>query len=157
RDSWATRISLDFNDENSFNLVYRRNNQQDARTDQAAGFSNQAFVFQGGPTNFLALSYQRTFSSRFTNEVRGGFQYSEPFFTGSNVPDDFILSTAGGLALTNPMGAFKDQGRNTDYRNVQDNAVYVLGDHSLRFGGGIEFYNIQRINQAGATATFTSA
>src|SRR5690606_18376638 len=80
RDSWATRISLDFNDENSFNLVYRRNNQQDARTDQAAGFSNQAFVFQGGPTNFLALSYQRTFSSRFTNEVRGGFQYSEPFF-----------------------------------------------------------------------------
>jgi hypothetical protein len=157
RDSWTARVDLDFNDENSFNVVYRRNNQQDARTDQAAGFSKQAFVFQGGPTNFLALAYRRTFSSRFTNEVRGGFQYSEPFFTGSNVPEDFILSTAGGLALTNPTGAFKDQGRNTDYRNIQDNAVYVLGDHSLRFGGGVEFYDIQRVNQAGATATFTSA
>jgi len=157
RDSWTARVDLDFNDENSFNVVYRRNNQKDARTDQAAGFDQGAFVNQGGPTNFLALSYRRTFSSRFTNEVRGGFQYSEPFFSGSNVPEDYILTSAGGLALTNPTGAFKDQGRNTDYRNIQDNAVYVLGDHSLRFGGGVEFYDIQRINEAGATATLTSA
>ncbi|MEQ1762916.1 MAG: TonB-dependent receptor [Pyrinomonadaceae bacterium] len=157
RDSWTARVDLDFNDENSFNVVYRRNNQQDARTDVAAGFSPSAYVFQGGPTNFLAMAYRRTFSSKFTNEVRGGFQYSEPFFSESNVPEDFILATAGGLALTNPLGAFKDQGRNTDYRNVQDNAVYVLGDHSLRFGGGFEMYDIQRINQAGATATYTSA
>lgn len=157
RDSWTARVDLDFNDSNAFNVVYRRNNQRDARADQAAGFSTDAFVTQGGPTNFLAMAYRRTFSSNFTNEVRGGFQYSEPFFTGSNVPDDYILTTAGGLALTNPTGAFKDQGRNTDYRNIQDNAVYVLGDHSLRFGGGVELYDIQRINQAGATATYTSA
>lgn len=157
RDSWTARVDFDFNDENSFNIVYRRNNQADARTDIAAGFSKDAYVFQGGPTNFMAMAYRHTFSSTFTNEVRGGFQYSEPFFSESNVPEDFILATTGGLGLTNPLGTFRDQGRKTDYRNVQDNAVYVLGDHSLRFGGGIEFFDIQRINRAGSTATYTAA
>lgn len=157
RDSWTTRIDLDLNDRNSISGVFRRNNQADARTDIAAGFSPDAFVFQGGPTNFLALSYRRTFSSNFSNEVRGGFQYSQPFFGESNVPQDFILATTGGLALTNPQGTFRDQGRNTDYRNIQDNAVWAFGNHSIKFGGGAEFYNIQRINRAGDVATFTSA
>lgn len=157
RDSWTARVDLDFNDRNSFNVVYRRNNQRDAQPAQNAGFSNESYVYQGGPTNFMAMAYRRTFSSNFTNEVRGGFQYSEPFFSESNVPEDFILSTAGGLALTNPLGTFKDQGRNTDYRNIQDNAVWTIGDHSIRFGGSVEFFNIERINRAGTTATYTSA
>lgn len=157
RDSWTTRLDLDWDENNSFSGVFRRNNQADARTDVAAGFSPGAFVTQGGPTNFLALAYRHTFSPTFTNEVRGGFQYSQPFFSESNVPQDFILATAGGLGLTNPQGTFRDQGRNTDYRNVQDNAVWVVGNHSLKFGGGAEFYNIQRINRAGNIATYTSA
>lgn len=157
RDTWSARVDLDFNDSNSFNVVYRRTNQADARTDVAAGFSPNAYVNQGGPVNFMAMAYRRTFSSRFTNEIRGGFQYAEPFFSESNVPEDFILATTGGLVLTNPLGTFKDQGRNTDYRNVQDNAVFAIGDHNIRFGGGIEFYDITRINRAGATATYTSA
>ncbi len=157
QDKWTARVDLDFNDRNSFSATYRRNNQADARTDIAAGFSPDAFVFIGAPVNFMALSYRRTFSSNFTNEIRGGFQYAEPFFNESNVPQDFILSTAGGLVLTNPEGAFRDQGRNTDYRNVQDNAVYAVGDHSIRFGGGIDFFNIQSLNRGGTTPTYTSA
>ncbi len=157
RDTWAARIDVDFDERNSFNGVFKRNNQADARTDIAAGFSDGAFVDQGGPTNFLALAYRRTFSSNFSNEIRGGFQYSQPFFNESNIPNDFIIATTNGLALTNPEGTFRDQGRNTDYRNVQDNAVWALGNHSLRFGGGIDFYKIQSINRAGITPTYTIA
>ncbi len=157
RDSWVGRIDVDIDDRNSFNGVYRRNNQADARTDAAAGFSNGAFVTQHSPTNFLALAYRRTFTSNLSNEVRGGFQYSEPFFSESNVPADFIIATTGGLVLTNPEGTFRDQGRNTDYRNIQDNAVWSFGNHSLRFGGGIDFYKIQRINAAGTIPTYTIA
>ncbi len=157
RDSWTARVDLDLSDRHAISGVYRRNNQQDARTDAAAGFSPDTFVSQGGPTNFLALAYRATFSNNFTNEIRGGFQYSEPFFNESNVPEDFIIATAGGLGLTNPLGTFRDQGRNTDYRNLQNNAVLSLGNHSLRFGGGIDFYNIQSLNSGGVTATYTSA
>ena len=133
RDTWAARLDLDLDDKNSISGVFKRNNQADARTDAAAGFSSGTFVSQGGPTNFMALAYRRTFSSNFSNKVRGGFQYSEPFFSESNVPSDFIIATTGGLGLTNPEGTFRDQGRNTDYRNIQDNAVLAFGNHSLRF------------------------
>ncbi len=157
RNAYAGRFDVDFNDRNSFNAVYKRNNTSDARTDQAAGFSPNAFVNQGGPTNFFAAAYRTTISENFSNEVRGGFQKSEPFFRESNVPTNYIISTTGGLALTNPEGTFRSQGRTTKYRNIQDNAVYTIGNHSLRFGGSLDAYGFQSLNFAGTTPTYTIA
>lgn len=157
RNAYAMRFDFDFNDRNSFNIVYKRNNTQDARTDIAAGFAKNTFVSQGGPTNFAALSYRTTLNSNFSNEVRGGFQTSEPFFTGSNIPSNYLISTAGGLGLTNPEGTFQSQGRNTYYKNIQDNAVYTIGNHSLRFGGNFDAYKFQSLNFAGVTPTYTIA
>jgi len=151
RNSWTTRFDFDFNDENNLNIVYRRNNQADARPEQPAGFSTTAFVNQGGPTNFFAAAWRTTPSGNFSNEVRGGFQYSEPFFTESNVPADFLI---GVPLVTNPEGSFRSQGRKTDYRNIQDNAVYNWGNHSFRFGGQAEFYKITSINLGGTTPTY---
>jgi hypothetical protein len=151
RDSFTTRFDFDFSDENSFNAVYRRNNQSDARTDTPAGFSPIPFVFQGGPTNFFAGAFRTTPTSSFSNEIRGGFQYSEPFFSESGIPSDFLL---GIPLVTNPEASFREQGRKTDYRNIQDNAVYTLGNHSLRFGAQAEFYNISSVNLLGTTPTY---
>lgn len=152
RNSWTSRFDYDFNDRNSFNAVYRRNNQKDARTDVASGFSAVPFADQGGPTNFFAAAYRLTPTSNFSNEVRGGFQYSEPFFTENSVPTDFLISLP---LVTSPEGSFRSQGRNTDYRNIQDNAVYSFGNHSFRFGGQAEFYKITSINLAGTTPTYS--
>src|SRR5215204_446332 len=157
RNSFTGRFDVDFSDKHSFNAVYRRNNSADARTDIAAGFSPGTFVTQGGPTNFFSAAYRTTISANFSNELRGGFQKSEPFFNESNVPTNFIISTTGGLGLTNPEGTFRDQGRNTKYRNIQDNAVYMWGNHSFRFGGGLDLYGIQSLNAAGITPTYTIA
>ncbi len=38
KNAFTTRFDFDFNDRNTFNAVYRRNNLKDARTDTAAGF-----------------------------------------------------------------------------------------------------------------------
>lgn len=152
RNSFTTRVDLDFNDRNTFNAVYRRNNQADARTDTAAGFSPVPFVYQGGPTNFFAAAYRLTPNSRFSNEIRAGFQYSEPFFTESGIPNDYLLALP---LVTNPEASFRSQGRNTDYRNIQDNAVYTIGNHSFRFGGQAEFYKIESINLLGITPTYS--
>ncbi len=154
RNSWTTRFDFDFNDENNLNLVYRRNNQADARAELASGFSTAPFVNQGGPTNFFASAWRTSLSSNFSNELRGGFQYSEPFFTESNVPADFLI---GVPLVTNPEGTVRSQGRKTDYRNIQDNAVYSRGNHSFRFGGQAEFHKITSINLAGTTPTYTIA
>lgn len=153
RDAWTGRFDVDLNDQNSFNAVYKRNNSLDARTDIAAGFSPNVFVDQGGPTNFWVAAWRLTLGSNFSNEFRGGFQKSEPFFDDKDfIPTDYLIGQ--GLTTT-PEASFFDQGRNTRYRNVQNNAVYTWGDHSFRFGGQAEFYEFSPLNAGGTVPTFT--
>lgn len=153
RNAWTARFDYKFTDQHDVNFVYKRNTDEDARTDIAAGFSPDAFVNQGGPVNFLVGAYRFTPNSRFTNEFRAGFQYAEPFFNESNVPSDFLI---GGLGIiTSPEGTFRSQGRNTLYRNFQDTAFYSFGNHTLRFGGQAEFFKFQSIDLVGTTPTYT--
>jgi hypothetical protein len=56
--------------------------------------------------------------------------------------------------VTNPEASFQSQGRNTDYYNIQDNATYARGNHSIRFGAQGQFYRIEALNDAGLTANF---
>lgn len=151
RNSFTARVDFDLDDRNSLNLVYKRNNDQDARTDIGSGFMTTPFVNQGGPTNFFVGAYRIVPTNNFTNEVRAGFQVSEPFFTEGNTPTDFFL---GIPLVTNPQPSFRSQGRDTFYRNIQDNAVYTTGNHSIRFGGQAEFYKFEPINLGGTTPTF---
>ncbi len=156
RNSFAGRFDLDINDRNSFNAVYKRNNISDARTDVAAGFRPDTTVSQGGPTNFFAAAYRLTIGRSFSNEVRGGFQVSNPFFINNGIASDFLIGL-GGLGISQPENTFQNQGRDTLYKNIQDNAVYTIGNHSLRFGGNIDTYNITSTNLAAITPTFNIA
>jgi hypothetical protein len=153
RNQWASRVDADINDQNSINFVYKRNNIIDARTDLASGFTtDRTFASQGGPTNFFVGAWRITPKNNFSNEFRAGFQYSEPFFFGNEIPTDYLLALP---LITNPEASFRDQGRNTLYRNFQDNAVYTIGSHSLRFGAQAQFYKFTATNFAGVTPTYT--
>jgi hypothetical protein len=156
RNGFAGRFDLDINDRNSLNFVYKRNNISDARTDVAAGFRPDTTVSQGGPTNFFAAAYRLTIGSNFSNEIRGGFQVANPFFRNNGIASDYIIGL-GGLGITQPENLFQDQGRDTFYKNIQDNAVYSIGNHSLRFGFNLDAYKITSTNLAGVTPTFNIA
>lgn len=154
RNQWVGRFDLEPNDRNSISLVYKHKNETNSRTDIASGFSIVPFVNQVDPTDFLSAAYRWTGSSNFSNEVRGGFQLTNPFFKESHIPPDFFI---GGLplAITHPEGSFTDQGRDTKYYNIQDNAVYSFGNHSLRFGGAVEFQKLQSEVNFGVLPTYT--
>jgi hypothetical protein len=152
RNSYTFRFDGEPTDRHSFSAVYKRNNIEDARTDIGAGFRPTTTVSQGGPTNFLALSYRAAVGSSFSNEVRGGFQYSKPFFFNTETLPAFLLSVP---LISNPDTGLLDQGRNTLYKNFQDNAVWTWGNHSFRFGGGLDTYNIKALNFAGTIPTYT--
>ncbi len=156
RNSFVGRFDLDLNDRNSMNFVYKRNNIADARTDVAAGFRTDTVVDQGGPTNFFAAAYRLSIGNNFSNEVRGGFQVSEPFFVNNGIASNYLIGL-GGLGITQPENTFQNQGRDTLYKNIQDNAVYTIGNHSLRFGGNIDTYNIKSTNLAAITPTLNIA
>ena len=155
RDGWTARFDLDWNSNNAFNFVYKRNNTADARTDLAAGFEPFTYVDQGGPTNFWVAAWRLNLGTKFSNELRGGFQKSEPFFNDKDfIPQNYII---GQSLFTSPEASFFDQGRTTRYRNIQDNAVYTMGNHSIRFGGQVEFYEFTPLNAAGTVPTFNIA
>jgi len=164
RDQEAGRIDIQFNDTSALNFVIKRNIENNPRTDLAYGFQTVPFVFQGAGTNFYAAAYNMSPSPNFSNEIRGGYQRSEPFFNEGGVPSDFVFSTnqtPSGTAIagiiSNPEGSFRSQGRNTDYWNLQDNANYTHGNHSFRFGGQFQSYKTVALNFAGVTPQVTIA
>jgi len=153
RNSYTTRLDYDVNDLNSLNIIYRFNNDVDARTDQASGFSPTAFVSTTGPTYFMAAAYRTQFNNSFWNEIRGGFQKSGVLFDeGDTVPDDYLIANP---IATAPEGTFRTQGRKTLYRNIQNNAGYTWGNHSFRFGAQAEWQETESLNFAGTTPTYT--
>jgi hypothetical protein len=162
RDQEAGRLDFQFNDTNALNLVVKRNIENNPRTDLAFGFQTVPFVFQGAGTNLYVAAYNMSPSPSFANEIRAGYQRSEPFFNEGGVAPDFNFSTnqtPSGTAvagiISNPEGSFRSQGRNTDLWNLQDNANYTRGNHSLRFGGQVAAYKTVSLNFAGVTPLYS--
>jgi hypothetical protein len=154
RNAVTGRFDVDINDQNSLNFVYKWNKNADARTDIAAGFSPNVFNTQGGPTTLVVGAYRMSPTTSLTNEIRGGYQRSEPFFNSTTDPRSLPFLIAPPL-VTNPEPSFQSQGRNTDYYNIQDNGTWTRGNHAFRFGGVGQFYRIEAVNFAGVTPTYS--
>lgn len=157
REAFASRIDWDISPNQSINGVYTYKKELLLRPDidlgvgsVASGYGAIPDGFQDAHTHFLALAWRWSPWSTFTNEVRGGLQTSDPIFGRNNQPTNFFFSTP----LINPAeSAFQPQGRYTDYYSVQDNAVWTKGEHSFRFGGGLQQF---RINPFGPPAASQS-
>lgn len=159
RDAETGRFDVQFNDKHQANFVYKRTFDDNARTDLNYGFRSTTFATQGATTVLYIGAWRWTPNSRFSNEVRGGKQYSNPLFLGNEVPQDFVFANAQGqhtLAgiITSPVAAFRTQGRNTWYHNIQDNASYTRGNHSIRFGFNRDRFDIVALNFANTTPLY---
>jgi hypothetical protein len=160
RDAQTGRFDVEINDKHQVNFVYKRTFDDNARTDLNFGFLSTPMVFQGATTTLYIGAWRWTPNSRFSNEVRVGRQYSNPFFDeGDSVADDFVFSNAQGNntlsgIITNPTGAFRSQGRNTWYHNIQDNGSYSFGNHSIRFGFNRDRFDIVASNLANITPLY---
>ena len=136
----TTRIDYDLSPTKTFNFVWHRTTDFFLRPDtDTGGFNTTPFGSQTATTNELIGAYNWSITNRLNNEVRGGYQKSNPFFNTSGLPSDFFI----GLPLTDsPENSFLPQGRTTKLYNIQDNAVYLWRNHSLRFGGQDNTYRI---------------
>lgn len=148
----TTRIDYDFNDRHTVNFVWHRTTDNFLRPDtDTGGFNTTPFGVQDSTTNELVGAYNWTISSRLVNEIRGGYQKSDPFFNTGGLPSDFFIS----LPLTDsPENSFLEQGRTTKLYNVQDNAVFSAGRHSFRFGGQANIYRIESFGGAALPTYF---
>ncbi len=152
RHSFTTRIDYDINDKHSINGVYNRVVEDNLRSDIDGTFNVTPKAIQPSVNNFVALAWRQTWAGNFVNEIRGGIFYSKPDFlrTEANPTGGFI----GIPLVTNPELAFQQQGRYVKTTNLQNNADYIVGNHSLKIGGQFQKVRIDAYNDAGIPTTY---
>jgi hypothetical protein len=146
RDAYSMRFDWDITDRQSFNVVYTYKKEFLLRPDVdgqqggvAAGFNVTPFGSQFAHTPFTAMAWRWSPTNTLTNEIRGGYQGSDPTFN-SNQPDPaFFLRIP---LINNPENGFQKQGRDTKIYNAQDNATWLKGNHSIRFGGQFQAFRV---------------
>jgi Carboxypeptidase regulatory-like domain len=157
RDQVASRVDVDLNDKNSFNIIYAWNEELNLRPDaDTTKFTTVPGVSQTSVNRQFTVAYRRVFTSNFINETRVGFFGSEvPFFrTGTDEVLPSYLLTPVPL-VTTPENTFLNQGRNTKGYTISNNSDWILGDHTLRFGALAQIYRVNSYNDAGIVPTVT--
>lgn len=152
RDNFTMRLDYDINPRNTLSGVYTWGRESNDRTDLSGGYTVEPLVVQPADRTFLSLAWRMTPTASFTNELRGGFFLSDPVFNRVPPQPAFRL----GLPLiSNPETGFEDQGRLTGTYALLDNATYLRGNHSIRFGGQAQFFRIESFASFNATPTYT--
>ncbi len=156
RKEFTTRVDVQLNNNNSIKGIYRFNRTVDARTDIDTTYNQTARANTNSPVKFGSFGWV-TNTTRFTNEVIGGFQLADVAFLNNVLPTESFL--LGGLGLvTNPELNFRDQGRDTRTISLGDNANLVSGQHTIRFGGDMQRFKVRSFNLGGVgVPTFTLA
>ena len=146
RQQYSTRLDVDIDEKNTFHGVFNYNKETNLRPDvDTTRFTVVPAVTQSSTNKQFTVAYRRIFGSSFVNEVRGGIFTSEvPFDKTDETPSFFF----GGLLVTNPENTFLSQGRNTKAFNFQDNADFVWGDHTFKFGGLMQIFRVNSYNDA---------
>lgn len=153
-DTYTTRIDVDATDRDSFNGVFSYNFENNLRPDvDPMGFDPNPDVVQTSRNKTLSLTYRRIISDNIVNEGRYGIFTSEVPFARVSARPDYFLGTAGttnGVLLSNlisnPDNIFLDQGRNNKTFTIADNLNWIVGKHSLKFGGQFQKYKINSYN-----------
>lgn len=162
RNSFTTRLDYDINDRNTINAVYnwQKENQLIPDFGDNNGFTQVPAAAAISPNDFYVVAWRTTPNANLTNEVRAGYVRNFPQFptTQPQQPNQFSQTNiaAGLLAgfITNPESTFLFQGRKTKTWTFQDNAEYMYGNHSFRFGAQFNVFRTLRLNAGGVLPTY---
>lgn len=153
-DTYTTRIDVDFTEKDTINGVFSYNNEINLRPDvDPMGFEVSPDVDQTSTNKSLAIAYRRIISDNIVNEARWGIFTNEVPFNRISPRPSFFLGAAGTTngallagIISNPDNIFLDQGRNNKVYTLADNLNWVIGDHSLKFGGQLQKYKVNSFN-----------
>lgn len=145
RDKYTFRFDVEASSRNSFSAVIDRGTEINERPDidnlDNGGFNAKPFSFQGADRQSAVFAWRFSPNSTLTNEVRGGWFFSLPIFDRTNLQTDFFLTLPA--VVSSPEITFEAQGRDTHQWTLQDNAVWVKGEHSIKFGGQGQLFRVR--------------
>jgi hypothetical protein len=137
-DNYGVRLDYDINPHNTVSGTWAWNRQVVDRPDIDTSFDLVPLVQNNDSVKFLSTSWRWSPINSFTNEVRFGFNLAPAFFsTSQNFGAGYVLDDTS-LPFTDPNPNFLPQGRNTRTWLWLDNASWVKGNHTVKFGTQIE-------------------
>lgn len=158
RNAYATRVDYEINEQNAIFGIYTYNFETNLRPDVDAsgqsgnnGFNAVPSSNQTARNQLVSAGWRYTPKPNLTNELRGGFFKTEVPFN-RNVANPAFFVNLG--VVDSPEVGFQDQGRNTLGINIQDNATWTLGNHTLAFGFQSQLFYVDAFNAAGTVPTF---
>lgn len=152
QSNYTGRVDYKVNPLNTVTGIYRFVRNIVNRADIDDTFNQDPRATSGSDSPLFSLGLASAISSKFTNEISGGRFSTNPAFLRL----DPLQSISFGLPLvSNPELNFENQGRTTTTYNVQDNANYILGKHSLSFGGQYQNVNVLSYAAFSTVPTYT--
>jgi hypothetical protein len=129
-----------------------------------------SFVNVGGISHFAGADWSHTFNDRFLNQVRYSYSHATSTFEGGGFPDCTTTNILAGCPIRasfadstdlsiGQLNNFWPQGRLVESSQIQDNATWQAGKHSIKFGGEFDHfpetdYGIPNINGLFTFASF---
>ncbi|MDQ3633515.1 MAG: carboxypeptidase-like regulatory domain-containing protein [Acidobacteriota bacterium] len=150
--NYSGRIDYKINPLNTLNGSFRFVRQIVNRADIDNSFNVDPRATSGSDSPAFSLGLTSAFSSKFTNEIRGGRFSTNPAFLRL---DPLQATTINLPLVTNPELPFENQGRTTTTYNIQDNATYTSGNHNLSFGGQYQNVNVFSFAAFSTVPTFS--
>ena len=153
RKTYTTRIDIDATERDNVNGVFSYNKEDNLRPDvDTTGFGDVPDVVQFSENKSFTIAYRRILSNTMVNEARWGiftsvvpFARTSPYLPYFLGPSGTTSSTLAGI-ISQPDNIFLDQGRNNKLYSAADNFNWVVGKHSLKFGGQFQLYKVNSYN-----------
>ena len=146
REAITARADWNASRSGSLAVTYKLTDETNDRPDAGVGFREVPPVQSFVQTQFLSAAWRSTFGPRWTNEARFGFNLAPGDFRNSAAPTDYEVS---GMLYSNPNVNFARQGRYTDTFNIRDNAMALVGRHSLQFGVDVQQVRVENFDSFG--------
>ncbi|MGA2098009.1 MAG: carboxypeptidase regulatory-like domain-containing protein [Candidatus Acidiferrum sp.] len=154
-DNFGFRGDYIVNTKNTLSATFSWNRQVVDRPDIDTTYDKIPLVQNNDSIKFLSSSWRWNPRSDFTNEVRFGFDLAPAYFvTSQNFSSGFVLND-GTLPFTDPNPNFLPQGRDTHTWQWEDNANWIKGNHTIKFGAQIERVTIFTTDSSGIYPSYS--
>ena len=146
---------LDFQPTSRDHLFARYFYQNTLLTGYGAGepgqIANGDFVNVTGVTHTIGADWTHAFSVHWVDQLRYSFQQAKSYFQGGSYPNCTTTNDAACPAQISFLGGNNDlgfgvdaafpQGRTVKVTQIQNNATWTHGNHTILFGGEFDYQN----------------
>ena len=131
RDNVTSKVDYNLSTKHVFSGSYNWNRDIPDRND-GTYYTVLPPTFNDNRVKLVQASWRWTPTPTLTNELRGGFDFAYvPFLTRQPNPSYFV----SGLFFSTPAQSSEiGEGRNNHQYNIQDNANWIHGKHTVSFG-----------------------